>query len=184
MPSVPHIGELALFGFNFPPVGWARCEGQLLPIVQYDALFTLIGTTYGGDGQTTFALPDLRGRVVLHQGTGPGLPAYSIGQAAGVPQTSLTVAQMPAHSHNLTGTAAVPASAGAGTSPNPAGNIPAGSATVENYAPAAAATGTLGPLQVAGTAQATGGGQPVPTQPPYLAVNICIALEGIFPQQN
>src|SRR5512143_3908889 len=97
--SNPFIGEIRMFGGNFAPAGWAFCDGSLLPISENDALFTLIGTTYGGDGQTTFALPDLRGRLPVHMGTGAGLSSFVIGEAGGVETVTLTTSQMPGHSH-------------------------------------------------------------------------------------
>jgi microcystin-dependent protein len=184
MPAQPFIGEIVLCGFNFAPIGWARCEAQLMPISGNEALFSLIGTTYGGDGAVTFALPDLRGRVVLHQGQGPGQPNYAIGQAGGQTQTTIALANMPAHTHALTGTVSQPATAGAGTTTVPTGNIPALNAAAENYAPDTAFSGALAPLSVTGTAQATGSGQPLDNMPPYLAVGYCIALEGVYPARS
>jgi microcystin-dependent protein len=98
----PYIGEVELFGFNYAPVGWAYCNGQLLPIASYQALFSLLGVTYGGDGVTTFAVPDLRGRVAIHQGTGPGLSTRTIGQSGGTETVTLSVTQMPSHTHTIT----------------------------------------------------------------------------------
>src|SRR5919198_2564140 len=118
--SDPYVGEIRMFGGSFAPVGWAFCNGQLLPISENETLFNLIGTTYGGDGQETFALPDLQGRVPVHQGQGPGIVTnYVIGQAMGVESVTLTTQQIPLHNH------AFFASTGAGTSPSPVGNIPA-----------------------------------------------------------
>lgn len=182
--STPYIGEIRLMGFNFAPIGWVPCDGRLLQIAVYDALFSLIGTTYGGDGNSTFAVPDMRGRVALHQGTGPGLPSRVIGQASGQSTASVTAAQMPAHSHQLTGPIVQAATSAAGTTAAPGGNIPAGSAAGENYAPASAADGTLAPIQVTGSLQATGGGAPIDLMPPYLAFNYCMSTEGIYPSQN
>lgn len=170
-------------GFSFATVGWAFCNGQLLSIAENDALFALIGTTYGGDGVTTFALPDLRGRVALHQGQGPGLPNYVIGQTGGQPSVSLPLASMPAHTHGVTGTVAQAAAATGGTTAVPGGNIPAGSAGGENYAAANLANGSMAPMQITGTLQPAGGGQPFENMPPFLAFNYCIALFGIFPSQ-
>ena len=97
----PFIGQIQAFGFNFPPQGWATCDGQLLPISSNSALFSLLGTIYGGDGRTTFALPDLRSRSIVHNGTGPGLDTISMGERAGFYQHTLTIAQMPNHTHNI-----------------------------------------------------------------------------------
>lgn len=182
--STPFVGEIKPLGFNFAPVGWAPCNGALLAIAQYDTLFALIGTTYGGDGQTTFAVPDLRGRVALHQGQGPGQPNYVIGQTGGQASTSVTVQNMPAHAHALTGSVAQAASANPGTTEAPGGNIPAGSGGGDNYAAASAADGAMAPLQIGGSLQPAGGGQPIDLMPPYLAFNYCISLFGIFPSQN
>jgi len=126
--SQPFIGQIVLVGFNFAPPGWAFCNGQLLPIAEYDALFALIGTTYGGDGQTTFALPDLQGRVPIHQGQGPGLQNYLIGEVSGVEQVTITATQMPQHTHALDGsaiTATVRCRNGAGNQLTPVASVPA-----------------------------------------------------------
>src|ERR1700712_62933 len=104
--QTPFIGNIILFGGNFPPVGWLTCDGSLVPISQYDVLFNLIGTTYGGDGQTTFALPDLRSRIPMHMGQGPGLSNYVLGQMAGVESVSLTSANVPPHSHPVAASSA------------------------------------------------------------------------------
>src|SRR3712207_483459 len=119
----PYIGEIRMFGGNFAPVGWAFCEGQTLPISENDALFTLIGTTYGGDGEETFNLPDLQGRIPVHQGTGPGLSSYVIGEAAGVESVTLTTQQIPVHNH------AFIASTATGTQNTPVNNMVASSAS-------------------------------------------------------
>jgi microcystin-dependent protein len=179
MASTPFIGEIDLFGYNFAPLGWAACNGQLLSIAENDALFALIGTTYGGDGNTTFAVPDLRGRIALHQGQG-----FILGQSAGQSSVTLGANQMPVHTHGVTGSIAQAAAATAGTTDVPGGNIPAGSTSGENYAPATAADGSLAPMQFTGTLQATGSGQPIDNMAPYLAMNYCIALQGIFPSQS
>ena len=181
--SNPYIGEIRLLGFSFAPPGWVPCNGSLLPIGDYDALFALIGTTYGGDGQTTFAVPDMRGRVALHQGTGPGQPNYVMGQTGGQASVTVGVANMPAHTHGLTGSVAQAAAAGGGSTAAPGGNIPAASAGRENYAPASAADGTLAAMQIGGSLQPAGGGQPLDNMPPYLAFNYCMATQGIFPSQ-
>lgn len=170
--SDPFIGNIRIFAGNFAPRGHAFCAGQLLPISQYDALFALIGTIYGGDGQTTFALPDLRGRAPMHFGQGPGLPNYVIGQAFGSETVTLTSAQLPAHTHSL-GASSAPGS-GAG----PAGAVWAQSSAGQNYA---ASAGT--PMN-AGLVSVAGGNQPHENMPPSLAVNFIIALEGIFPPRN
>ncbi|MBS1794013.1 MAG: phage tail protein [Acidobacteria bacterium] len=169
--GLPYVGEIRMFAGNFAPAGWMFCEGQLIPISEYETLFNLIGTTYGGDGQSTFALPDLRGRVPIHQGTGPGLPTYIIGEAAGVEQVTLTVQQIPAHSHP------------AGCSSNPGNNssplnaVPAANTTALVYVNVAA---PLQPMNAA-SIQSTGGNQPHENLQPYLCVDFIISMFGVFP---
>lgn len=172
--SNPFIGEIRLFGGNFAPVGWAFCSGQTLPISQNDALFALIGTTYGGDGVTTFNLPNLQSRVPIHQGQGPGLANYVMGQAAGVEQVTLTTSNMPAHTHGVTGDSAT------GTANSPAGNVWANSTGAKQFTPSAPNT-TMNPAAIGG---ASGGGQPHDNMVPFLVVSFIIALEGIFPSRN
>jgi microcystin-dependent protein len=168
--SEPFLGMIAIYGFNFAPRGWAMCNGQILPIAQNTALFSLLGTTYGGNGQTTFALPNLQSRWPLHFGQGPGLSSYDLGQQAGVESTTLTINQLAAHNH------LVEATEGDGTSGKP-GN--AFLAQGNQYA------GTSdGTVMNAAMIKPTGGSQPVPIIQPYLALNFCIALEGIFPSRN
>jgi len=174
--STPYIGEIRLFGFSRTPQGWQACDGSLLPISQYDALFALIGTTYGGDGQSTFAMPDLRGRVPLHQGQGMGLTTRIIGEVAGVENVTLLPAQMPAHQHSLMATTL-------------AANATAPSASVE-LGSLSGDTLYATDLQVASVATSpasttsTGGTQPHDNLMPTLTVQFCIALEGIFPSQG
>ncbi len=175
----PFLGEIRMFGGNFAPVGWAFCQGQLLPISQNTALFSLLGTTYGGDGVQTFALPDLRGRVPLGMGQGPGLSPYVEGQAGGAETVTLTTPQMPAHSHTVAATetqsttdpkGAVPANTQPptpGTPPKVYGASPDGKTTMNS-----AMIGI------------TGGNLPITVQQPYLAVNYIIALQGIFPSRQ
>lgn len=158
-----------MFGFNFAPRSWAFCDGQLLPISQNTALFSLLGTTYGGDGRTTFALPDLRGRVPLHEGTGPGLSSYLLGQKGGLENVTLTTAQIPAHTH----------------SPQCSSDDP-NSGSPANGFPAAVGTPIYSTTQNAsmGATGSAGGSQSHENRPPYLALNFCIALQGIFPSRN
>lgn len=171
--SDPFIGQLALVPYNFAPRGWAFCEGQILPISQNTALFSLLGTTYGGDGQVTFALPDLRGRVPISAGQGPGLADYILGQTGGEETTTLTIAQMPAHSH------AALADPDVGSSDSPGGNTPARNAAgVPQYGSATSASLAAGAIGV------TGGSQPHNNLQPYLTLHWIIALQGIFPTQN
>jgi microcystin-dependent protein len=162
-----------MVGFNFAPAGWAFCNGQLMAIAENDALFNLIGTTYGGDGQTTFALPNLQGRVPVGQGQGAGLSPYVIGEVTGVESVTLTVNQLPAHLHAYN----PPASQGELTSDRPDNNYPA----VGGYY---AATSNSGSPMGAPTVGSVGGSQPHNNLQPYLAVNFIISLFGIFPSRS
>jgi microcystin-dependent protein len=164
----PFIGEIRMFGGNFAPNGWAFCDGRPLPISENDALFTLIGTTYGGDGQTTFNLPDLRGRVPLHQGSG-----FVLGQAAGVESVTLTVQQLPVHTHPFQGTT----NPGSTTNPptNVVAEVPTGSVYIQDTPSVALDTASLLPV---------GGSQPHDNLQPYLCVSFIIALFGLFPPRN
>jgi microcystin-dependent protein len=171
--SEPFIGEIRMFGFGFAPQGWALCNGQLLPINQNQALFSLLGTTYGGDGRATFALPDMRSRVPVCQGQGPGLSSYAEGQAGGAETVTLAAAQMPGHTHP------VKASSSAAASDQPEGRALARSASHIYTARPDAST-----VMNADMLGGAGGGQPHGNIQPYLAVNFCIALTGIFPSRN
>lgn len=162
----PFLAEIRLVSFNFAPKGWAMCNGQLLPINQNQALFALLGTTYGGNGQTTFALPDLRGRVQMHTGSG-----HFLGERAGETAHTLTVAELPEHVHLMN------AQQEAGTTPVPTGNVLASAANV--YADAAALV-ALHPASIT----SVGGSQPHENRQPYLVLNFVIALQGIFPSRN
>lgn len=184
MATQPFIGEVRPFGFNFPPRGWAFCQGQILSIAQNTALFSLLGTTYGGDGRTTFGLPSFQGRAPLGMGQGPGLPNYAWGETGGASSVTLQTTNLPPHTHGIAATAALPAHGGAGSSDNPLTNVPSGSTSAENYSPASSANVSLGGGSASLTAQPTGGGQPFGKMPPYLAINLCIALQGIFPARN
>lgn len=170
--SQPFIGEIRIFAGNFAPNGWAFCQGQLQAIAQNNALFALLGTIYGGDGQTTFALPDLRGRAAVHQGQGPGLSNYAIGQQYGTEQVTLLSAHMPAHTH-IAGANSAPASTSA-----------------PDNAVWAAATGGLAYASAPGVSMnsasvtSAGGSQPHNNMSPYLALNYIIALFGVFPSRN
>lgn len=177
----PFIGEIMWVGYNFCPRGWTNADGQLLPIAQYSALFSLYGTTYGGDGLTTFGLPDLRGRVALHTGQGPGLTNRVLGQRGGTENEILDVQQLPAHKHEI--------------------NVSANDATVRDGANAVLAAGTKGKkfkpkvqmYDVPGTSSAslapesvsnTGGNEAHNNMQPYLTLRACVALQGIFPSRN
>jgi len=173
--SEPFIGEIRMVGFNFAPRGWALCDGQLLAIAQNTALFSLLGTIYGGDGRTTFALPDLRGRVPIHAGNGPGLSNYPLGSRAGAETVTLTANQMPSHNH--VANAAGPA----GNSNDAIGNVWADDAGVSSATySSAAATGTMRSNAIGNA----GGNQSHENRQPYLAVNFVIALVGLYPSRN
>ena len=167
--SDPFIGEIRMVGFNFAPRGWAQCSGQLLSISQNQALFSLLGTTYGGNGQTTFALPDLRGKLPIHVGQG-----HTLGETGGEPAHTLTTPEMPTHVHVLQATTATAAA-----------NIPANTLLLGNTAPNDLYTGaaSLTPLQSA-TVSNAGSSQAHTNMQPFLTINFCIALQGIFPSQN
>ncbi|MGG9962810.1 phage tail protein [Ferruginibacter sp. SUN106] len=171
----PFIGNVILFGGTFAPVGWAFCDGSLLPISENDALFSLIGTTYGGDGQVTFGLPDLRGRMPIHQGQGAGLSTYVIGQMAGTESVTLLPGQVPPHSHTVLSNSAT-----AGTNV-PNANFLAAQSTLSEYIPGASANSVMSPVAIANS---TGGGLPHSNIMPSLAINYIIALQGIYPPQS
>lgn len=168
----PYVGEIRMFAGNFAPVGWMFCNGQTLPISENEVLFQLIGTTYGGDGEETFNLPDLQGRLPMHMGTGPSGNTYQIGERAGVETVTLTVQQIPIHNH------APFAVAGNGNQSTPQNGVWAGVATsiYTSNAPSTPMNATLG--------GATGGSQPHENLMPYLCVNFIISLFGVFPSQT
>ncbi len=180
--SQPLIGQVKMVGFNFATVGWALCNGQLLAIAQYDALFALIGTTYGGDGQTTFALPNLSSRMPIHQGQGPGLSNHILGQAAGTENVTLVSSQMPQHTHILTQTVAKRCQNGPGNSKSPVGNFFASGISSENFSTTGPAA--MSELSFATTVGTAGGNQPHDNRSPYTCVNFIICVEGIFPSRN
>ncbi len=166
----PFIGMIQLFGFDWAPNGWARCDGQLLSISANTALFSLLGTTYGGDGRTTFGLPDLRGRAPVHDGQGPGLTNRVVGEVYGQESVTLTAGQLPSHTHGVQGSATA-------ASKSPAGAVPA-------YNDQGAAFGAPdGTAMAPNMTQPTGSSQPIETIPPVLAMNYCIAVEGIYPSR-
>jgi len=179
-----YIAEIRMFAGNFAPRGWAFCQGQIMSIAQNTALFSLLGTTYGGDGQTTFGLPDFRGRVAVGTGQGPGLSSYDLGQVGGAENTTLLATNMPSHTHSFSATASMACHSGAGDADSPASNIPAGSASDENYSAASAADGAMAPFTVSGNTGPAGGNQPFSNVQPYLGMNFIICLEGIFPSRN
>jgi microcystin-dependent protein len=178
----PFVAEIRIFPFNFAPTGWATCDGQLLPISQNTALFSLLGTTYGGDGKSNFALPNFEGAAPMFYGQGPGLSLYDIGESGGADSVTLIDSQMPSHSHSLAATTA------AGTAADPSGNLFANgdwndgqgnSGAVQYYTATAPgvnlAAGAVGP---------TGGGLPHNNLMPYLTLTFCIALQGVYPQRS
>ena len=166
----PYVGEIRIFAGNFGPAGWAFCEGQLLPISENQTLFTLIGTTYGGDGQSTFALPDLRGRIPLHSGNG-----FVLAEKGGAEEITLTVQQIPAHNHPISGSAAN------ATTTSPTGNVAATTPDVTTFAygtdlpPTALNAQSIAPV---------GGSQPHTNFQPYICINYILSLFGIFPSQT
>jgi microcystin-dependent protein len=169
--ATPYLGEIRPFAGNFAIDGWALCDGSLLSISNNDALFNLIGTTYGGDGQTTFALPDLRGRFPVHQGNG-GASTYVMGQTGGSETVTLNTQQIPGHTH------AAVANPAAGTQPGPSGNVLATSNGTALYSPRPPAT-----AMAAAAIAPTGGSQPHQNMQPFLTITFIIALQGIFPSQ-
>jgi microcystin-dependent protein len=181
MLNPPYIGSIFLFAGDFAPAGWAICDGSLISIAENDTLFQLIGTTFGGDGQETFALPDLRGRVPLHFNQGPGLSNYILGQSGGIESVTLAVNQMPVHSHVFgTATGSPLASSAAGTTNDPVGNVPAVTTGINSYNTTGAAK--MGPgTAINITTGSAGGGQPFSVLSPVLPMNYIISLFGIFP---
>jgi microcystin-dependent protein len=166
----PFVAEIRIFPFNFAPKGWAFCDGQILPISQNTALFSLLGTTYGGDGKSNFALPNMQGNAPMHPGQGPGLSLHDLGETGGSETVTLLESEFPSHSH------AVNASAADGTTGAPNGQLVAKGVGVNMYTTTFTAT-TLNPNAVA----PAGGDQPHNNMQPYLTLNFCIALQGVFP---
>jgi len=179
----PYLANVTIFAGNFAPLYWAFCNGTQMSIAANTALYSLIGTTYGGDGQTYFNLPDLRGRIAIHQGQGPGLSLYVLGELGGAENVTLLSSNLPSHTHNpatVTGTPA--ASSNAGNQNIPGGNVPAKVAnnlysdTADGFGMGASAGNATSPI--------AGSSQPVPTLAPYLAMNYIICVEGIYPSRN
>ncbi len=167
----PYVGQIQPFGFSFPPRGWAFCDGTQLPIAQYTALFSLLGTTFGGDGRVTFALPDLRGRYIRHVGTGPGLDHVSWGERGGDYELTITTSHMPSHTHNYT----PQASSSGPDQDDPANHYPATGTFYHE---------TADEVMGSSTTAATGGGQPINSLNPFLGIYVSIALTGIYPSRN
>ena len=170
--SEPFLGQIMMVGFNFAPRGWARCDGQLLPISSNSALFSLLGTIYGGDGRTTFALPDLRGRVAIHPGNGPGLSPYQIGQKVGAENVTLQISNLPNHNHGITAINTT----GSETTPPDGGRLAEGNDAIYT-------TDTSPAVNLASTSS-VGGGQQFGIRQPSLSVNFIIALQGLFPSRS
>jgi microcystin-dependent protein len=192
-----YLGQILIGGWNFAPRETALCNGQVLPLAQNTALFSLLGTTYGGNGQTTFALPDLQGRHAIHWGNGPGLSSYDIGQRAGTESATLLSQNMPQHTHTFSGTGSTLSASGA--QPHATTNVPAAGSVLGHsvdiaspptsapaiYCPSGTATPVaLGGLNVAGTIGVAGNSLPFQILNPYLAVTYVIVLAGIFPARN
>ncbi|SKA02955.1 Microcystin-dependent protein [Trichlorobacter thiogenes] len=171
----PFIGEVMCGGWSFCPNGWLECNGQQLPIAEYDALFSLIGTTYGGDGQYTFALPNIQGRTMVHQGTGSGLTTRTLGQTGGAETVTLTTNQLPSHTHGLS------VHSGAEKSASPTGKIPG---TTTAATPVYNSTATSAKTLPSNALSQAGGSQPHNNLQPYLVMKCCISWAGIYPSQN
>src|SRR5687768_5295450 len=170
----PFVAEIRIFPFNFAPKGWAFCDGQLMPISQNTALFSLLGTTYGGDGKSTFALPDMQDRAPMHPGQGPGLSLHDLGEGAGLEFVTLSTSETPAHSHSLQ------VSRGTATEREPVGRKFAVGDGVNKYGPNTDPTTQMDPQALS----VSGGGLPHNNMQPYLTLNFCIALQGVFPPRD
>lgn len=167
----PFVAEIRIFPFNFAPMGWAWCDGQLMPLAQNTAIFSLLGTTYGGNGKSNFALPDIRGRAVMHPGQGPGLSLHNLGETGGSETVSLLESEIPAHSHALR------ASIDGATDDTPQGNILANTSATGNIYTSIASLASMSDVSLA----PAGGDQPHNNLQPYLTFYFCIALQGVFP---
>lgn len=184
MPGEGCIGEVRMFAGNFAPRNWALCDGQLLPISAYTALFSILGTTYGGDGQTTFALPDMRGRLAMHPGHGPGLSTRILGQKGGVENVTLTTAQMPSHAHTANTEVIENTSSSEGTSASPDGRVLAKSGSGDpDYASFSQADTKLEERShdANTTVNSAGGNQAHDNMSPFNCINFIICLQGLYP---
>lgn len=184
----PFIGQIMLFAGNFAPRNWAFCDGRLLPIAQYSALYSLLGTTYGGDGRTSFGLPDLRGRIPIGTGNGPGLIPRELGAKGGFERVPLTSSQMPSHSHgaSLTASGCMMCDTGSGSEKSPKGNSLANSQLDFYSEEAPTSEMNESSVKVTGSVEIgqTGQNEPHENMQPYQAINYCIALEGIYPSRS
>jgi len=178
--SEPFLAEIIMFAGNFAPRGWAFCQGQILSIAQNTALFSLLGTTYGGNGQTTFALPDLRGRVPVGTGQGPGLPSIDLGEVSGEPTHTLIITEIPAHTHTF----AVQANNAAANTANPTNHTLAVGQTAANENVSMYTNAAPNTNLPAGNTGIAGGSQPHNNMQPFLGMNYIIAIQGIFPSRN
>jgi microcystin-dependent protein len=184
MSTEPFIGEIKILAFQFAPRSYMDCAGQIMSIASNTALFSLLGTTYGGNGVQTFGLPDLRGRMPINQGTGPGLPSYSLGQVSGTTSVTVLSSNLPPHAHPAQGiNVNIPVSAGSGDIDVPNGAFLA-QATGDFYSSVSTPGNNYGALAVSGQTGITGSGLPVSIMNPYLVVNYSIAIYGIFPSRN
>jgi microcystin-dependent protein len=172
----PFVAEIRIFPFNFAPKGWATCDGQILPISQNTALFSLLGTTYGGNGQSTFALPNLQDSAPMHPGQGPGLSLHDLGETGGSPTVTLLQSEMPSHNHNLMSVTSF-----AGSANLPTGNV--FSKAVDPFKPYTTVVNPLAPMADVALAPA-GGDQPHNNMQPFLTLLFCIALQGVFPPRT
>lgn len=180
--SEPYLGQITMYGFNFAIRGWAMCNGQLLPISQNSALFSLLGTIYGGDGRTTFALPNMQSRVPVHFGRGPGLSLYRIGDRGGAETTTLTNVNLPSHTHSAA--TKVKAVTGGSATEDPTNNYLSEGGSYNNAADRGATFVDMNAGSAETTIGSTGGGQSFNELQPYLAVNFQIALQGLFPSRS
>ena len=193
----PFLAEIIMFGGNFAPRGWAFCDGQLLPISQYSALFSILGTTFGGDGRTTFALPDLRGRVAIHPGNGPGLSSYKLGQKGGRESVTLTINELPSHTHtgaitNVAGDAppggVLRVNSGGGDDKSPVSNFLAEDASEDNFSTthdgSLSGAGSVIFNDIKASIGNTGGSRSFDIRQPWLGINHIIALQGTFPSRS
>ncbi|MCK6640311.1 MAG: tail fiber protein [Bacteroidia bacterium] len=187
MSTEPFIGEVKIFGFNFAPKMYAQCNGQILSIASNTALFSLLGTTYGGNGQTTFALPNMQGRFPIGQGNGSGLPSHTIGEISGNTYVTLLSSNLPAHIHTLSGLRVKVAVNGSNGGENaPDSSFPGNNTSQAAYASSNSGGTTLAAnaINVGGTTDISGNNMPIAVQNPYLVMNYCIAQYGIFPSRN